>query len=77
MDNADQRIAEDARLFCEAALRIGISTFGMVANLWVFTGVLWRNSGRHRREPRVAGQRQHQEGYLVLHRRRLAIFQTA
>lgn len=45
VDNADQRIAEDARLFCEAALRIGISTFGMAANLWVFSAVLWRNSG--------------------------------
>ena len=45
VDNADQRIAEDARLFCEAALKLGISTFGMFANLWVFTGVLWRNSG--------------------------------
>ena len=45
VDNADQRIAEDTRLFCESAMQLGLSSIGMVAGLWVFSGVLWRNSG--------------------------------
>ena len=45
VDNADQRIAEDARMFCESALSLGLSTVGMVANFWIFSAILWRNSG--------------------------------
>ena len=45
VDNADQRIAEDVRLYCESALFLVISFLGMMANLVVFGRMLWANAG--------------------------------
>jgi vitamin B12/bleomycin/antimicrobial peptide transport system ATP-binding/permease protein len=45
VDNADQRISEDIRLFCESALMLGLSFLGMLANLVIFGRLLWQNSG--------------------------------
>ncbi|MFO1393967.1 MAG: ABC transporter ATP-binding protein/permease [Steroidobacteraceae bacterium] len=45
VDNADQRIAEDVRLYCENALQLALSFLGMAANLYVFGRLLWQNAG--------------------------------
>ena len=45
VDNADQRISEDIRLFCDSALMLGLSLLGTLANLVIFGRLLWQNSG--------------------------------
>jgi vitamin B12/bleomycin/antimicrobial peptide transport system ATP-binding/permease protein len=45
VDNADQRISEDVRLFCETSLWLVLSFLGMAAGLIVFGRMLWQNSG--------------------------------
>ena len=40
VDNADQRISEDIRLFRESALMLGLSFLGMLANLVIFGRLL-------------------------------------
>ena len=45
VDNADQRISEDARIYCEMSLTLVLSFLGMAANLVVFGRILWQNAG--------------------------------
>ncbi|MFO1406537.1 MAG: ABC transporter ATP-binding protein/permease [Steroidobacteraceae bacterium] len=45
VDNADQRIAEDARMFCEMSLSLLLGFLGMIVNFVIFSRILWRNAG--------------------------------
>ena len=45
IDNADQRISEDAQIFCQMSLTLVLSFLGMAANLVVFGRILWQNAG--------------------------------
>ncbi len=45
MDNPDQRIAEDLRLFVEMTIRLGIGLLSAVVMLASFTIILWNLSG--------------------------------
>ncbi|QID19262.1 ABC transporter ATP-binding protein/permease [Nitrogeniibacter mangrovi] len=45
MDNPDQRIAEDVRLFVESTLSLGLGLLNAVVTLVSFAGILWVLSG--------------------------------
>jgi putative ATP-binding cassette transporter len=45
MDNPDQRIAEDLRLFVDYTLSLGVGFISAAGTLIVFTGILWTLSG--------------------------------
>lgn len=45
LSNADQRIAEDVRLFTEQTINLSLNFIGVVASIITFTGVLWNLSG--------------------------------
>ncbi len=45
VDNADQRISEDVRLYCDSSLTLALTFLGVLSNLVIFGQVLWRNSG--------------------------------
>ena len=45
VDNADQRIAEDARMFWDMSLRLLLGFFGMMVSFVIFSRILWQNAG--------------------------------
>eukprot|EP01030_Chromulinospumella_sphaerica_P005576 gene5576-5455_t len=51
LSNADQRIAEDVRMFTEQAINLSLNFIGVVASIVTFTGVLWKLSGSLSLEP--------------------------
>lgn len=63
MDNPDQRIAEDIRLFIEYSIELTISFIFNVVQLWAFFMVLWNLSGKPEFE--IFGEKYIVEGYLV------------
>lgn len=63
MDNPDQRIAEDIRIFIEYSIELTISLIFNIIQLWAFFMVLWKLSGKPEFE--VFGEKYMIEGYLV------------
>lgn len=45
IDNADQRITDDVRMFCEMSMGILLSVVSTVLSFILFLRILWRNSG--------------------------------
>lgn len=63
MDNPDQRIAEDIRIFIEYSIELSISFIFNVVQLWAFFMVLWNLSGKPEFE--IWGEKYVIEVYLV------------
>jgi putative ATP-binding cassette transporter len=45
IDNADQRIADDVRMFCEMSLDLLVSLLSTTISFFVFGRILWQNAG--------------------------------
>ncbi len=45
LDNPDQRIAEDLKLFVDQSLSLGLGLYGAVLRVGAYTGMLWKEGG--------------------------------
>jgi vitamin B12/bleomycin/antimicrobial peptide transport system ATP-binding/permease protein len=64
LDNADQRIAEDARLLTSTTMRLGFNVLSVPASTISFTVVLWRLSGSMGMN--LGGLSFHVPGYMAI-----------